>query len=440
MDGVIPSERRCYLYEGFDRAYRGCGEVDIQRAMESGEGLQHALLKDKAGYRFLDGEEQLRRGATIDRCYREFLNRMRPDFILSPDLEVVDGFILMNLAKEFGIGILYFASMRLLGGGYFSSDSYETLPPYFGEYTAEDLALARRIVRVFRDGRPTGRDEAYPPVAPPKPPWLRRLVLTSWLRWKYERLHVSEETLRMRLTRNILPLMAKVRRARFELAQSHHFHIMSDRDSLPEKYIFYPLHMTPESSINGLAPYFVDQFRAIDALLLNLPKGHCLVVKEHPAMYGMRQSSFYQEVRRRPGLLMVHPAVNTRHLMTHASIIVTVTGTVGLETFLLDKPCMLFGPSFFSHLCREAPALNELRDTLADMAERWRPPSDEQKEIEIAKLLNVSSDFLIADPWFCQMVMAPQNIAAAREYLHRHLRRLAQSGKARAQLSTCGSL
>jgi hypothetical protein len=413
-DGVIPTGRRFYLHKDFVRAFRDCCEADIQRAMESGEGLQVALLKDKSGYRRLDGEDQLRRGATIDSCYRDFLMRVKPDFILFPDLEVVDGFVLMNIAHELGLGVLYFSGVRVLGGGYFSTDSYETLPPYFGKYTIEYLALARRLVAGFHAGRPLQRGSAYPRCVPPKPSWLRRLVLTSWLRWRYERLHATEETLLMRVKRNIRPLMGKLRLARFDLTQAHYFHVKSIHDQLPEKYILYLAHVTPESSINGLAPYFVDQFRAIDALLLSLPNGHRLVVKEHPAMRGSRWSSFYQELRRRPGLILAHPVVDTRHFLQHASIIATVTGTVGLEAFLLDKPCLSFGPNL---LCQASPALPGLKAVLTDLATQWKPPSEAQKEIDFA------------DPWLSPTVMAPENIRATREYLWLHLRRLEELEK-----------
>jgi Capsule polysaccharide biosynthesis protein len=421
MDDVIPPERQCYLYEDFARAYRECGEADIQRAMASGEGLQTALLKDKAGYRLLNGDDQLRRGATIDSCYRRFLSRIKPDFVLFPDLEVVDGFILMNIAQELGLGVLYFSNLRVLGGGYFSTDSYETLPPYFGNYTAQDLALAQRIIGNFLDGRPVDRGRAYQPNTPPKPSWLRRLVLTPWLRWKYERFHATEENLLMRIKRNMRPLMGKLRLARFDLTQAHYFHVKSVHDSLPEKYILYLAHVTPESSINGLAPYFVDQFRGIDALLLHLPNGHRLVVKEHPAMRGSRRSAFYREMRCRPGLVMVHPTVDTRHLMKHAAVIATITGSVGLEAFLLDKPCLSFGPNL---LCQTPPVFGDLKAALTDLATRWTPPSDAQKEIEFAKLLNVSAKFVISDPWLSGTIMAAENVEAAREYLWLHLRRL----------------
>ncbi len=427
--GEIPPERRCYLYENFAPYYAAAGAAPIDRALSGGEGLVLALLKDKDGYRWLDKEEQVRRGAAIYACYREFLERVRPDFVMFPILEVVDGAIVVNICRDLGIGVLYYTSMRFLGVSYFGPDPYETLPPYFGGYTKPDVTAARAIIGKFKSRAGNEPASSYPPSAPPKPFWLRRLVASECLRWRHERLHASEESLRIRLVRPILGFMIKLRRRRFELLSARYFDLRGDETPLPGKFLLYALHFTPEASINTSAPYYVDQLRAIDMLLVSLPQGHRLLVKEHPAMYGRRPAAFYRALRRRPGLVLVHPACDTRRLIARASVVATVSGTVGLESFLLGKPCVLFGESFFAHLCHPVPALRELRGFLERLIATYKPPNEARKEIEIAKFVNIGGDFLIADPWFRPTVMAPENIRAARAYLWRHLERLGKATK-----------
>jgi hypothetical protein len=427
---IVPPERVCYLYEKFDAYYAVSDAAQIQRALDSGGGLVTALLKDKDGYRWLDKEEQLKRGAAMHACYSDFLARIRPDFMLFPDLETVDGFVAMNLCAELNLGVLYYTETRAVGLSYLASDPYETLPVYFGAYTDDDLRAARAAIEKFDQRRSNDAGRDYPPNPPPKPSWFRRLIVSGYIRWRHERLHATEYDYGESIKHNLIPVTRWARRQRFDQLLAKYFDVsLVGNSPLPEKFVFYALHYTPESSINGLAPYYVDQFRVIDALLLSLPPGHRLVVKEHPAMYGMRPRSFYRELRRRPGVVMVHPALDTRALITKAAAVATVTGTIGLESYLLDTPCILFGRNFFSHLCYGAPALPELRDFLRELIASYRPPSVAEKEVEFAKLINIGGDFVIGDPWFIPTVMAPENIRAARDYFWRHLARIGAMAK-----------
>lgn len=424
LTDIIPADRCCYLYERFGATYSRIGPAEIASALHSGEGLITALMKDKDGYRWLDKEEQLRRGATIYVTYGEFLTRIRPDYVLFPDVEAVDGFVLIDLCRILGIGILYYTSMRILQRGFFSHDPYESLPAYFGKHTAEDLVAARSQIRNFVERRPLVPACRYPAVDTRKPPLWRRTIVGEFMRWRYERLHASEDRLALRFKRNMQPIFRRVRRLRFDTVHAHLFDVQRRMDALPERFVLYALQYTPESSINGLEPYYVDQLRVIDALLLGQPQGHRLLIKEHPAMYGMRSAAFYRSLRRRPGLILAHPSLDTRELIARASLITTVTGTIGLECFLLGKPCVIFGRNFFRHLCFAAPAVSKLREFMETVIVTHVPPSDDEKAVEIAKLWNIGGDFLISDPWFNPSVMSHENIAAAREYLLRHVERL----------------
>jgi Capsule polysaccharide biosynthesis protein len=427
LSDLIPPQRRCYLYESFNSRYRSVDAADMDSALSAGEGLVTALMKDKGGYRTLSKDEQLRRGAVMHRIYREFLERIRPDYVLCPDIETVDGFALVNVCRQLSIPILYYVGMRIFARGFFSADPYEALPSYFGQYSNEDIGAARDEIRRFSERRSRGPGSEYPPSVPPKVGLLRRVFASEKLRLTKEQLHCAEEGAFLRVKRNIRPLLTKLRCWRFEFNHRKYFDVADERAVLPEQYVFYTLHYTPESSINGLEPYYVDQARVIDALLLSLPPGHRLLVKEHPSMYGLRPRSFYREITRRPGLVLVHPSVDTRELIERANLVATVTGTIGLECFLLGKPCLSFGRNFFSHLCYRPPALGELRTFLQRIIEGFIPTSERDKEVEVAKLLNLGADFVVGDPWLTPSVMSRQNIAAARTYLWRHLARLQEN-------------
>lgn len=425
MMDIIPAEQTCYLYENFRRRYNEVDSRAIQDGMGTGEGLVTALMKDKGGYRFLEKNEQLRRAATMHVIYEQFLRRIKPDYILLPNVEATDGFVLLNICRKLGIEVLYTVSYRMFGGSFFAPDPYETLPSYFGGYTSDDLTAARLAIGRFLGRKSPFVDEEDAHQMPPKPSVLYRAVANFWIWWRYERLHASEETVINRVRRNLRPLAEALRHAWFETMAVRYFDRFTP-EHLPSPYIFYALHFTPETSINGLEPYYVDQLRAVDALLLNLPKGMWLVVKEHPSMVGRRPLAFYRTLRRRPGLILLHPCIDSRKLVAGASLVATVTGTVGLESYLLGKPCIMFGPSFFAHLCVRAPALAELRQRMEQSIASYTAPSEAEKEREVAKLLNIGGAFDIWDPYWSPAVLAPNRVRAARDLVARHIARLCE--------------
>ena len=108
----------------------------------------------------------LRRAAATRDVYRDFLDRTRPDYVLFPDVETVDGFVLVDLCASLGIGILYYVGMRILERGFFSDDPNERLPRYFGGYDDSDLTVARLQIQQFLKRRSQG---------PAPPPATKRL-------------------------------------------------------------------------------------------------------------------------------------------------------------------------------------------------------------------------------------------------------------------------
>src|SRR5262249_19659729 len=146
---------------------------------------------------------------------------------------------------------------------------------------------------------------------------------------------------------------------------------------LPSRFVYYPLQMTPESSINTPAPYFVDQTRAIDAIRFAMPNDHMLVVKEHPAAIATstRPRSFMQALRRRAGVTVVDYRTDGGTLIDRAALTVSVTGTSTLEAFLLGRPALTLGPSLIATYIGGVAPLGSLPTRISD-AIGSRPDDD----------------------------------------------------------------
>ena len=52
--------------------------------------------------------------------------------------------------------------------------------------------------------------------------------------------------------------------------------------------------------------------------------------------------------------------------MKKAKLISTISGTIGLESFMMDKPALLFGPTFFSHLVYRYNSFLNFREFLKE--------------------------------------------------------------------------
>lgn len=125
-----------------------------------------------------------------------------------------------------------------------------------------------------------------------------------------------------------------------------------------DPYIFFPLHFSPESSINVPAPYFIDQTRVIDLVLTRHDFcGLKLVVKEHPAMLGTRPLAFYFETFRKPSLYWLAQKISSKEVIRNADKVVSVTGTASLEAFFLGVEYDLLSNNILSDAIRDVESL-----------------------------------------------------------------------------------
>jgi len=163
-------------------------------------------------------------------------------------------------------------------------------------------------------------------------------------------------------------------------------------DELPEKFIYYPLQTTPESSINTPAPYFIDQMRAIDAIRMAMPSDHALIVKEHWASIGIRPAWFYRALRRKAGVRIARFSLPSLDLIRNAQVTISVTGTATLEAFLLGRPSLTLGGCFMAEFLGGVCPIGELAERIAKA--RTSPPNDDDVISALAKIFSVRHEFV----------------------------------------------
>ena len=160
-----------------------------------------------------------------------------------------------------------------------------------------------------------------------------------------------------------------------------------------EKFILYPLHKQPESSVDVLGDFYSDQLNLIKQIVRSLPAGYALYVKEHSNAIGDRPVSFYREVERLPNTKLISPMADSFYLLKYASLVVTVSGTMAYEAGLLGKPAITFSDMFFSKLpsVRYCAAVRNLPGAILELIEYRPKENDEEEKVRFLKFVHENS-------------------------------------------------
>jgi len=112
-----------------------------------------------------------------------------------------------------------------------------------------------------------------------------------------------------------------------------------------DRFVFFGLHMQPESSVDVWAPFYSDQIWVIELLARSIPPAYKLLIKIHKsdvANYSRKQLDYIVSL---PGVEIVEPFADTQQFIKKADLIVSIQGTIGLEGALYGKPVIMLGDS-----------------------------------------------------------------------------------------------
>jgi hypothetical protein len=425
MREVLPDDRILCLEQSLART--GAPEPDL-RLLAHYRGNIHADIEaEKLAFKHRPAGWQLARAVETYRLYKAFAQRVAPTHLLISQIEGFEGKMLAALGHELGLTVMVPTNGRNLGGTFFSPDAYETLPAHRAA-TPELTARAAAFVASFRE-RPTsaaGRLAAGAAGDDPALPLFRRGLPVRTLRFLRRAIARPDLFEREHLRTSFLNTVTPVRDAWFAWNRwrAKDLYDVGAPERLPERFVYYPLQMTPESSINTPAPYFVDQFRVIDAIRFALPHDHLLVIKEHPSSILVRPASFMKRLRRRAGVVVAEVGMDSRMLARRASATISVTGSATLEAFLFGKPSLVLGSSLIASYLGGPATIDTLRDRLA--AAIAAPPAEETIVRAVAEIMSVSYDVTFGAPGLeGEPVLRRGNIARLLDAVLDHARRVA---------------
>jgi hypothetical protein len=152
------------------------------------------------------------------------------------------------------------------------------------------------------------------------------------------------------LNNNTLLLMEQLRKIR-DRKLYRYYQSLSVTGDFTQKYVFFPLQFQPERTSIPLGGVFDDQILAIQILSKAIPRDWKIYVKEHHRQLKYprintrhyRDIKFYDRIKAIDKVVFVDIEQNTQDLIQHAQVTTTLTGSVGWESMVAGKACMVFG-------------------------------------------------------------------------------------------------
>lgn len=120
-------------------------------------------------------------------------------------------------------------------------------------------------------------------------------------------------------------------------------------NELPQSpYILFPLQHQPEATTLLSAPQWVDQDKISEQLAMNAPAGIKIVIKENPRTFGLRGKEYFKSLATFKNVWLLHPSFENSKAIENASIILAITGTVGIEGIFSGKRVAVLGSTYYS--------------------------------------------------------------------------------------------
>ena len=122
--------------------------------------------------------------------------------------------------------------------------------------------------------------------------------------------------------------------------------------SFDDNFVYVPLHVTPEATVDYYGPdascakyddYMLDFIKKSDSSIIFL-------VKEHPAMFGARDSSLYYRLSELPNVILINPYVNSNLILENVKYVLTFSGSVGVEALIRKKIVFSMINNYYSGL------------------------------------------------------------------------------------------
>lgn len=307
------------------------------------------------------------------KCVKTIFSQFSPDIIIAPNF-VALLHIMMNLyAAQRGIEMITITESKIKGIYIFSHGYRDDKGDFFdrvdelnsGKSDSPNRSKAKKYIQEFRQEfkKPDDFEDMCAKNESDKK-LIRRFrhhlapikdILRWYLRKKTSRANFNESigiTIDYRPPRIILrDHFCRDKYKKF--ADSYKYYPL---DKI-KKFIYFPLQFQPESSIDVMAPFFNNQIETARLIAMSMPDDYTLVVKEHPAMIGLRPPSYLEKVAKTVNVKLIDYRLSSEEVLKKSDMMISPNSTTLAEAAFLRKPAIQMGnlgitlklPNVFHH-------------------------------------------------------------------------------------------
>ena len=335
--------------------FKGLGDVDLTGAfaarLTGGRALEwpawasmaheYEILRRSFFLRSLQADEARRWSGHMARCIDEAVERVQPDAMIgiSGDSYVTD--LLCRACRARQAPFLGLIPSPVPG---YTRVTGKGEVPLFRDVAAEEIDAALGQLR---------KPEFRPP------------DLSAWLQ-RYGKLFRLNRAIREKPKRWVFPVVG------WWKGDPYNYHyrasalgrvsilsqaIFADRffdarwretlDADPRPRLYLPLPVYPESTTDyHVTPLEMLDFEGLLHSVLRLAdadQGFRVIVKEHPGMLGARPPGFYRTLQPYRSVTLVSGDVSSNEVLAASHVVLTWTGTVGLEALARGIPVVTLG-------------------------------------------------------------------------------------------------
>jgi len=339
-----------YLFDNFNQLYKSLDGTELTNSFPQ-INLAKVLVTDKNHYKRYSASYQEKIVNTMGVVIMKWLKETSPNYLIFPIIESIDAMLVYEIALQLGIKTMCYSHGRSLQVSFFSNSCNETLPIFTHAIKKDYQREAKKLLKdSIRNERVTfyganidkERLDVFEDIEVSHP--VSRLFNNIKLKLGKER---HNQTLRIWTKFQVYfqNFFVSYHNIKYKAMETL---FIKPIINLPEEYDAFPIHFSPESSINTPAPFYIDQERAVDKILISRTGSNRLILKEHPAVLGYRPLKFYLKMKKKPFVDFIAASYDTKKMINGASHIYSVTGTVCLEAFLRGKQWTQLGENFLS--------------------------------------------------------------------------------------------